>query len=57
MPSECFDAISNESTHWKHAKGMSLRNSVVVLGYSTHPHVFYCIYTNCKDNKISNFIK
>jgi len=33
MPSECFDAIANVSTHWKHAKGMSLRYGVVVFCY------------------------
>ena len=32
MPSECFDANSNVSTHWKHAEGMSLRYGVIVLG-------------------------
>ena len=32
MPSACFDANSNVSTHWKHAEGMSLRYGVIVLG-------------------------
>ena len=32
MPLACFDANSNISTHWKHAKGMSLRYGVIVLG-------------------------
>ena len=31
MPSVCFDAIHNVSTHWKYAKGMSLRYGVIVL--------------------------
>ena len=31
MPSACFDANSNVSTHWKHAEGMSLRYGVIVL--------------------------
>ena len=32
MPSACFDANGNVSTHWKHAEGMSLRYGVIVLG-------------------------
>ena len=32
MPSACFDANDNVSTHWKHAEGMSLRYGVIVLG-------------------------
>ena len=32
MPSACFDANSNVSTHWKHAEGMSLHYGVIVLG-------------------------
>ena len=32
MPSACFDANSNVSTHWKRAEGMSLRYGVIVLG-------------------------
>ena len=33
MPLVYTDAIANVSTHWKHAKGMSLRYGVVVFGY------------------------
>ena len=32
MPLACFVANSNVSVHWKHAKGMSLRYDVIVLG-------------------------
>ena len=32
MPSACFVANGKLSTHWKHAKGMSLRYGVIVLG-------------------------
>ena len=31
MPSACFDAYSNVSTHWKHAEGMSLRYGVAIF--------------------------
>ena len=37
MPSACFDAISNVSTPWKHAEGMSLRYGAVIFGDLTHP--------------------
>ena len=34
MPLACFDANSNKSTHWKHAKGMSLRyGAIFVIAY------------------------
>ena len=32
MPSACFAANGKLSTHWKHAKGMSLRYGVIVFG-------------------------
>ena len=32
MPSACFDAYSNVSTHWKHAEGMSPRYGVAIFG-------------------------
>ena len=37
MPSACFDAISNVSTPWKHAEGMSLRYGAVIFDDLTHP--------------------
>ena len=45
MPSACFDC-NQQSTHLKHAKGMSLRYDVVNLSDLTQPHaemlpVFY----------------
>ena len=36
MPSACFDAISNVSTPWKHAEGMSLRYGAVIFDGLTH---------------------
>ena len=36
MPSACFDAISNVSTPWKHAEGMSLRYGAVIFDDLTH---------------------
>ena len=37
MPLACFGANSNLSAHWKHAKGMSLRYGVIVLGDLIQP--------------------
>ena len=41
MPFVCFDATINVSTHWKHAKGMSLRYSVFV--FSDEALFFMCV--------------
>ena len=41
MPLAWFDAHSNKSTHWKHAKGMSLRYGVVVLSDLHHSLVLF----------------
>ena len=41
MPFVCSDATINVSTHWKHAKGMSLRYDVFV--FSDEVLFFMCV--------------